>query len=30
VITNFENEAVLEAVAEKVNELMGEKELFVA
>jgi glycine hydroxymethyltransferase len=30
VITNYENESVLEAVAEKVNEMMGEKDLFVA
>ena len=30
VITNFENETVLEAVAEKVNEMMGERELFTA
>ncbi len=30
VIMNFENEAVLEAVAEKVNEMMGARELFIA
>ena len=30
VITNFEDEAVLEAVADKVNELMGERSLFYA
>jgi len=30
VVMNFENEAVLEAVAEKVNDMMGERALFVA
>jgi len=29
VITNFEDEAVLEAVAEKVNNMMSDKPLFV-